>query len=86
MTCWCLEIKLVCSLKENGDVLSVYFKKKFTLLNDRFSSVTQSCPTLCDPRDCSPPGSSVHGVVPARILEQVAVSSSRHLPLQVDRL
>ena len=28
----------------------------------------QSCPTLCDPVNCSPPGSSVHGILPARIL------------------
>ena len=32
--------------------------------------VTQSCPTLCDPVDCSPPGSSVHGILQARILER----------------
>ena len=32
----------------------------------QFSSVAQSCPTLCDPRDCSPPGSSVHGDSPAK--------------------
>ena len=36
----------------------------------------QSCPTLCDPMDCSLPGSSVHGVLQAGILEWVAVSSS----------
>ena len=39
--------------------------------------VTQSCLTLCDPKDCSPPGSSVHGIIQARILERVAMSSSR---------
>ena len=39
--------------------------------------ITQSCPTLCDPVDCSPPGSSVHGILQARILEWVAVPSSR---------
>ena len=39
--------------------------------------VTQSCPTLCDPMDCSPPGSSVHGTFQARILEWVAISFSR---------
>ena len=33
--------------------------------------------TLCDPVDCSPPGSSVHGILQARILEQVAISSWR---------
>ena len=37
----------------------------------------QSCPTLCDPMDCSPPGSSVHGILQARILEWVAMPSSR---------
>ena len=39
--------------------------------------VAQSCPALCDPVDCSPPGSSVHEIVQARILEWVAISSSR---------
>ena len=39
--------------------------------------VAQSCPTLCDPIDCSPPGSSVHGILQARILEWVAISFSR---------
>ena len=37
----------------------------------------QSCPTLCDPVDCSPPGSSVHGILQARTLQRVAVPSSR---------
>ena len=37
----------------------------------------QSPPNLCDPVDCNPPGSSVHGIVPARILEWVAISSFR---------
>ena len=37
----------------------------------------QSSPTLCDPVDCSPPGSSVHGILQARILEWVAMPSSR---------
>ena len=39
--------------------------------------VAQSCPTLCDPMDCNPPGSSVHGIVQARILEWVATPFSR---------
>ena len=39
--------------------------------------VTQSCLTLCNPVDCSPPGSSVHGILQARILEWVAMPSSR---------
>ena len=37
----------------------------------------QSCRTLCDPKDCSPPGSSVHGILQARILEWVVMPSSR---------
>ena len=37
----------------------------------QFSSVTQSCPTLCDPVDCSLPGFSVHGTLQARLLEWV---------------
>ena len=39
--------------------------------------VTQSCLTLCSPVDCSPPGSSVHGILQARILEWFAKPSSR---------
>ena len=44
----------------------------------------QMCPTLCDPMDCSPPGSSVHGILQARILEGVATSFSRGSPLPSD--
>ena len=62
-------------------------KKNFILLISRLvleksslflkSEVAQPCPTLCDPMDCSPPGSSVHGILQARILEWVAISFSR---------
>ena len=41
------------------------------------SEVAQSCLTLCDPMDCSWPGSSHHGILQARILEWVAISFSR---------
>ena len=40
------------------------------------SEVAQSCPTLCDPMDCSLSGSSVHGIFQARVLEWVAISFS----------
>ena len=40
-------------------------------------SVAQSCPTLCDPMDYRLPGCSVHGILQARILEWVALPSSR---------
>ena len=38
------------------------------------SDVAQSCPTLSDPMDCSPPGSSVHGIFQARVLEWGAIA------------
>ena len=56
------------------------FKESLTNVNcksENESEVAQSCPTLCDPKDCSPPSSSVHGILQARILEWVAISFSR---------
>ena len=48
------------------------------LIAEVFAEVcAQSCPTLCDPMDWSPLGSSVHGILQARILEWVAISYSR---------
>ena len=41
--------------------------------------VAQSCLTFCDPMDCSPPGSSVLGILQARILEWIAILFSRDL-------
>ena len=41
------------------------------------NEVAQSCPTLCDPMDCSLPGSSIHGIFQARILKWIAISFSR---------
>ena len=40
------------------------------------SEVAQSCPTLCDPMDCTLPGSSIHGIFQARVLEWVAIAFS----------
>ena len=42
--------------------------------------LAQLCLTLCDPMDCSPPGSSVHGILQARILEWVAIPISKDIP------
>ena len=44
------------------------------------SEVAQSCPTLCNPMDCSLPGSSLHGILQARVMEWVAISFSRGSP------
>ena len=45
--------------------------------SSRWSKVTQSCPILYNPIDCSLPGSSIHGIFQARILEWVAISFSK---------
>ena len=50
------------------------------LMWNMHAKLLQSCPTLCDPMDCSPPGSSLHGILQARILEWVAMRTSRDLP------
>ena len=41
------------------------------------SEVAQSCPTLSDPMDCSPPSSSIHGIFQARVLEWGAIAFSK---------
>ena len=46
-------------------------------LSLEWALITQACPTLCDPLDCNPPGSSVHGILQARILKWVAFPFSR---------
>ena len=43
----------------------------------------QSCPALCDPMDCSPPGSSVHGILQAIILEWVTMPFSRYICMYI---
>ena len=47
------------------------------LASSIISEVAQWCLTLCDPMDCSPPGSSIHGIFQARVLEWVAIAFSR---------
>ena len=55
----------------------MYFLFLYSQMSESESEVTQSCPTLSDPMDCSPPGSSILGILQARVLEWVAISSSR---------
>ena len=50
-----------------------------------YSEVAQLCPTLCDPVDCSLPGSSVHGIFQAIVLEWIAIFFSRGSPQPRDR-
>jgi len=72
---------LTLNLVGNSMSLPLEVQAKFTL------SVLRClvCPTLCDPIDCSPPGSSVHGNLLARILEWVAISYSRGSSQPKDR-
>ena len=51
-------------------------KMFFKVSKSKWSEVAQSCLTLCDPMDCSLPGSSVHGIFQAIVLEWVAISFS----------
>ena len=54
----------------------VKYFKHFKLKVHTNTSVSQSCPTLCDPMDYSLPGFSAHGILQARILEWVAIFKS----------
>ena len=56
--------------------MKLLFFKLFNV-SEWVSEIAQSCPTLCDPVDCSLPGSSVHGILQARTLEWVTISFSR---------
>ena len=73
---WCLEI---CHSSEN--ICTIEINRHYHDLLSYHSQVkligTQLCPTLCEPMICSPPGSSVHGIFQARLLEWVAISFSR---------
>ena len=60
-----------------GDIFSLYIMNSIHPLFPICAPSLQSCMTLCDPMNCSPPGSSVHGIYPARILEWVAMPSSK---------
>ena len=66
----------LCVLYNRQFILYFYYslRKKMKVL------VTQSCPVLCDPMDCSPPGSSVHGILQAGILDWLPFPSPGNLP------
>ena len=55
--------------KGGRDALGVWDEHTHTAAAAAAAKSLQSCPTLCDPVDCSLPGSSVHGILQARILE-----------------
>ena len=68
----------ICMLKKQKNVIHNHEKNKSSFLDPGITEmieqvvkvlVTQSCLTLCDPKDCSPPGPFVHGIFQVRILE-----------------
>ena len=68
-----------------GYILSRCHPAYLTYMQSVKCEVAQSCPTLCDPMDCIPSGSSVYGILQARILEWVAISFSRGSSQSRDR-
>ena len=65
MSALLIDVQTMCTVFAN-----LYLRKEET-------EVTQSCPTLCDPMDCSLAGSSLHGIFQVRTLEWVTISFSR---------
>ena len=69
------------SSQQQWENFQVSFIKFWDIINSldkvKWSEVAQSCPTLCDPIDCSLPGPSVHGIFQAIVLEWIAISFSR---------
>ena len=61
-------------------VLPCIHSRRYVWINLRCCLVAQSCLTLCDPMDCSLPGSSVHGIFQGRLLEWVTISFSKRSP------
>ena len=76
----CCFLTFIQASQEAGKVVCYSHLFKHCIgLGSQFSLVVhaQPCPTCCNPLECSPPGSSVHGISQARMLEGVAISSSR---------
>ena len=74
-------ISLISQQTETNFNKAVQFKKEKKIrLSATAAKSPQSCPTLCDPRDGSPPGSSVHGIFQARVLEWAAIAH-HYLPV-----
>ena len=71
---FCLQVKTVFSMRTSSSFVSysILFFPMYVLF-----LVVQSCLTLCDPMECRPPDSSVYEILQARILELIAMPSSR---------
>ena len=71
---WLCSVSMVCLRLIHIVSISIWLP---VWISSLFLLVATSCPTLCNLMDCSPPGSSVHGILQARVLEWVAIPSSR---------
>src|SRR5574339_126012 len=69
---------------KNTGVGCLFLLQRMKVKSER--EVTQLCPTLLDPMDCSPSGSSVHGIFQARVLEWVAISFSKEILYKLGKL
>ena len=67
----------ICIIKAMVFPAVMYGCKSWTTKKPAAAKSLQSCPTLCDPIDSSPPGSPIPGIFQARILESVAISFSK---------
>ena len=64
-------------MKQDSEILILHSKNQYAAAAAAAAAKSlQSCPTPCDPMDCSPPGFSIHGILQARTLEWVAISFS----------
>ena len=78
-------LSLICRIFKRGTNKLIYTRKIVTDIENKLrveneSEVAQSCPTLCDPVDCSLLRSSIHGIFQARILEGLPFPSPEDLP------
>ena len=78
MTAW-IDLTCICCSLETQDVCICSLVNGFAFICAHAKSL-QSCLTLCDAMDCCPPGSSVHGILQARILEWIACLPPGDLP------
>ena len=72
---WCYDLNMMVDITYDDRHHIRHQESSFNCL--KWKLVARLCPMLCDPRDCSPPGSFVHRILQARILECVAMPSSR---------
>ena len=74
---WSVNCMLRIRSVDRSDQMPVQKARCSITISEKWVSVAQFCPTLCDPVDCSTSGSSVHGILQARILGWVAIPFSR---------